>query len=217
MNLQNIYNLLISKAQSRKITEGYTELHHIIPLSLGGKDVANNLVTLTAKEHFVAHHLLYKIHKNREMTKAFMLMCSVKRGGVKFKITARSFQQMKEDTSQRQREFMLGKTSPAKGKKWTEESKAKLSASMKGHTRGRGNPSSFKGKHHSEESKHKISIRLKGNSNHLNMPHSEETKRMMSANRKGKTKVPWTEERKAARAELMKEIHRKRKEEKSPD
>ena len=66
MNYQRIYDSLISNAQSRKETSGYTEIHHIHPKSLGGTDDEDNLVTLTAKEHYVAHHLLYLIYKDTE-------------------------------------------------------------------------------------------------------------------------------------------------------
>jgi hypothetical protein len=41
---------------------GYTERHHIQPKCLGGTDDHKNLVRLTAREHFVVHHLLTKIH-----------------------------------------------------------------------------------------------------------------------------------------------------------
>ena len=65
MNYQKHYNLLIEKAQNRTIlpTE-YKENHHIIPRCLGGSDDKTNLVALMADEHFIAHLLLAKIHKN---------------------------------------------------------------------------------------------------------------------------------------------------------
>lgn len=37
---------------------GYVERHHILPLSLGGRDTTENLVKLTAREHFVSHRML---------------------------------------------------------------------------------------------------------------------------------------------------------------
>jgi len=54
------YNSLISKAKDRTIT-GYTEKHHIVPSSLGGTNDNDNIVKLTAKEHFVCHLLLTKM------------------------------------------------------------------------------------------------------------------------------------------------------------
>jgi len=62
MNYQTIYDNLIHKAQNRQLV-GYTERHHIIPKSLGGSNKKDNLVHLTAREHYVAHRLLVKIYK----------------------------------------------------------------------------------------------------------------------------------------------------------
>jgi len=56
----NWYNLIINKAKNRTLT-GYTEKHHIIPSSLGGTNNKENLVSLTAREHFVCHLLLTKM------------------------------------------------------------------------------------------------------------------------------------------------------------
>lgn len=71
MYLQNKYTRwyysIINRAQSRNTT-GYTERHHIIPRSLGGKDDLSNLVNLTGREHFICHWLLTKmvVGKDRE-------------------------------------------------------------------------------------------------------------------------------------------------------
>lgn len=54
------YYSIINKAKNR-ITVGYTETHHIIPSSLGGSNNKENLVILTAKEHFVCHLLLTRM------------------------------------------------------------------------------------------------------------------------------------------------------------
>lgn len=48
------------------------------------------------------------------------------------------------------------------------------------------NARGFLGKHHTEESKHKMSESLKGNKAHLGHKHSEEAKRKMSLAKKGK-------------------------------
>lgn len=42
------------------IHDSYHEYHHIIPKCLGGSNSNDNLVSLTAKEHFIAHNLLLK-------------------------------------------------------------------------------------------------------------------------------------------------------------
>jgi hypothetical protein len=62
MNYARVYQQLIEFAQLRKHVVGYSELHHIKPRSLGGTNDASNLVELTAREHFIAHMLLAKVH-----------------------------------------------------------------------------------------------------------------------------------------------------------
>jgi hypothetical protein len=81
MNYQRIYNNLISYRQSNPAT-GYTEKHHIVMKSMGGSNEASNLVVLTGREHWIAHLLLYKIHKNSQTVCAchMMAMRSEERG-----------------------------------------------------------------------------------------------------------------------------------------
>jgi hypothetical protein len=217
MKYRHIYAALIARAQARVLNDCYTENHHILPTSMGGSEDVDNLVKLTAKEHFVAHHLLWKIHRNREMTKAFMLMCSVRRNGIKYRVYAKDYQLLKEDARKVQSEFMIGRQGNNLGKTLPQEWRDNISKGQKGHHRGKGKSSSFKGKNHSDEAKKLISEKQKGNKNHLGIPHSEETKKQMSIDRLGKKKIPWTEERKAARSLMMQELHQKRRQEKSPD
>jgi len=62
--LQNKYTSwyfsIIAKAKERT-SEGYTEKHHIVPRTLGGKNDKSNIVVLTAREHFICHLLLTKM------------------------------------------------------------------------------------------------------------------------------------------------------------
>ena len=61
MNYEKIYNQIVNRAKNR-ILECYTEKHHIIPRCMGGSDDKENLVSLTAREHFLCHHLLVRIY-----------------------------------------------------------------------------------------------------------------------------------------------------------
>lgn len=61
MNYTTHYTFLIERAKGRTI-HGYKETHHIIPKCLGGTNDTANLVDLTAREHYIAHILLAKIH-----------------------------------------------------------------------------------------------------------------------------------------------------------
>jgi hypothetical protein len=56
------YNSLIERARNRLLTDCYVERHHVVPKCIGGTDDASNLVQLTAREHYVAHQLLVKMH-----------------------------------------------------------------------------------------------------------------------------------------------------------
>jgi hypothetical protein len=63
MNYLKVYCNLIRKAENRTPPEGYTEKHHIFPVSIYGKN--NRVVVLTAREHYIAHALLEKIFIER--------------------------------------------------------------------------------------------------------------------------------------------------------
>ena len=77
------YQSLIENARDRILpSDTYKESHHIIPRSLGGSDDRNNLVDLTAREHYIAHLLLAKMHggeQKRKMLAAVLLMGAIKR------------------------------------------------------------------------------------------------------------------------------------------
>jgi len=75
MDYQSHYNRLIGRARMRSLS-GYGEKHHILPRCMGGDDSDGNLVTLTAREHFIAHLLLVKIYGNDfRLIKAAAMMC----------------------------------------------------------------------------------------------------------------------------------------------
>lgn len=65
MKYTKIYEQLINRANSenRMKNQGtYYENHHITPKCIGGNDDSDNLVLLTAREHFLAHWILTRIH-----------------------------------------------------------------------------------------------------------------------------------------------------------
>lgn len=93
MNYQKIYDNLIQKAKSenrKKLNREdkdfiYYELHHIIPKCLGGNNSKENLVLLTAREHFIAHKLLVEIYPkdNYGLILGYLMMGTIKRGSLK--------------------------------------------------------------------------------------------------------------------------------------
>jgi hypothetical protein len=82
MNYSRIYEQIILKSKSEARAKGgaiYYENHHIIPKCLGGNNSKDNLVLLTAREHFISHHLLVKMYpSNRKLIHAFWYMCNIK-------------------------------------------------------------------------------------------------------------------------------------------
>ena len=78
MNYKKIYYNVIDKARLRHISASeYYESHHIIPRCLDGKDNIENLVNLTAREHFIAHLCLVKMYPgdHRLVKAAVMMSC----------------------------------------------------------------------------------------------------------------------------------------------
>jgi hypothetical protein len=73
MNYQKVYEQLVSRAKTRDKLNCYIERHHIIPRSLGGSDDEENLVEFTAREHFIAHLLLAKIHGGKMIHAAYLM------------------------------------------------------------------------------------------------------------------------------------------------
>jgi hypothetical protein len=77
MNYKNIYYKIIEKAKTEnengKRSLGYFEKHHIQPKSLGGTNDKENLVKLTAREHFICHWLLVKMYDKGTIERNKML------------------------------------------------------------------------------------------------------------------------------------------------
>jgi hypothetical protein len=103
MFLQNKYTLwyfnIIQFAKKRNIINVYFEKHHIVPKSLGGDNSSNNIVKLTAKEHYIVHHLLTKMTKGDsklKMVNAFWYMTNIKPN----KLTPKQYQIIKSLASE---------------------------------------------------------------------------------------------------------------------
>lgn len=103
MYLQNKYTTwyynIIDNAKQRTLN-GYTERHHIIPRSLGGTDLKHNIVSLTAKEHFICHLLLTKMVNGSQQEKviyaAWMMANQENRQQIRYKINSRIYQILRQ-------------------------------------------------------------------------------------------------------------------------
>jgi len=130
------YNNIIAKGLEPRA--GYTERHHILPKSLGGSDEPSNLVELTAREHFICHWLLTKIYNEGEdhwkMLNALRMMRAENSKHKRYdtKITARVYENLKEEYSALQSVKHTGKGNGFFGKNHTAEAKKRISAANKG-------------------------------------------------------------------------------------
>jgi hypothetical protein len=157
MNYSKIYNSIIEKAKIRQ-NDCYVEKHHIIPKCLGGSNEKENLVELTAREHFICHWLLAKQHNTKQLWNAFSMMCIGAKKHHRY-ISSRTFEILRKARSL----ASIGANNPMYGK-----------------------PSACKS--HSEETKEKIRMSKLGKKRtpFKRSPATEETKRKISESKKGK-------------------------------
>lgn len=119
MDYKKLYSAVIENGAER---QGYTESHHIIPKCRGGTDESNNLVSLTAREHYIAHWILTKIYPNdSKLFHAFSMMSVVSHGQERF-YTSRQFARCAEARAK-----AMSITNPSK----TKEGRERLSRLMK--------------------------------------------------------------------------------------
>lgn len=117
MNYIKHYIRLIRNAQLRESIDGYRERHHVFPKSMFGEN--SYIVELTAKEHYIAHKLLWKSCRQRYGTthlrtkKALhaVLMMNVSSTGQRF--TSKTYDYIRKEFSisitGRKRPYLRGK------------------------------------------------------------------------------------------------------------
>jgi len=183
------YNQIVERARFR-IIDDYTETHHIQPRSLGGSDDKDNLVELTAREHFICHWLLTKMTTGEDRAKMIYALNGMKRSN-KFaqryetKITARVYENLKK-------EFSVVHSATMKGRKpWN------VGVPITDEQRERNRKSAL-GKRHSDAAKEKIRIASTGRIK------TNETKDKIREALKGKPKGPMSEEEKLKRSIALK-------------
>lgn len=79
MNYLNIYKQLIQKRLNQPATTQYVQKHHIVPRSIDPSKTydKNNIVVLSAREHYIAHALLVKITNNsKDKSKYYKMLCA---------------------------------------------------------------------------------------------------------------------------------------------
>ena len=188
----NYYYSLINKSRNRLLEE-YSEKHHIIPKSIGGNDSVENLVSLTAREHFIAHLLLTKITFGENKSKMInAVFCMINMNQTK--VNSRSYEKLKIEYSKHMRE-----NNPV----FLEQTRKKIGNTLKEYYRNNKVP--FQGKKHTEESKKLISEKRKG------MKFTKEHKLKLSLAHKGKKGFKHSDETKRILSEKSKNVNLGRK------
>lgn len=163
------YETLTSKSS----TDGYVEKHHIVPKSI----LPNNiLVSLTARQHYIAHLLLIKCVNPKYRKKMLYAITAMKmRTSKNTKFNSRLFEKLKIEAN-------IHRSIALKGRTHSDEAKAKIKAKRALQTI-------------TEETRAKMSIAHKGRKNspdaiervrqsHIGSKRSEETKQKLRESRK---------------------------------
>ena len=221
------YYAIVINAQAR-ISDGYTENHHIVPKCLGGSDLQENLVKLTAREHFVCHWLLTRMTtgeaRHKMLTAVFRMMIQKNNKQARITPFSRTYEKLRSEWATEHSRWLTGRyagaNNPNFGNTMSEKNKKIISEKNKGRLLG---PLT-------ENHKQKISNALKGvpktysdkikeswdrthdqrvGENHpmYGKTHSADTKEKM----KNAAAKRWTPETRTAFSEKKKELNRLKK------
>ena len=200
MNYQRIHDAIIERARNRKL-EDYKERHHIIPRCMGGTNTPDNLVDLTAREHFIIHKLLCEIYTTETKLHyaLWRMMNSQSKKHIRnYNISSREYNIRKEIHKEYIKQLGLSN----KGKKHSLETILKRTTSLRGKKHSaktiekyKKRPQSIKGvskpdpwnigKKHSIETKEKMSLAQKGKklSEETKLKISESVKKYRNSNK----------------------------------
>lgn len=117
-----MYDSLIQKRKNTPPPPGYIEEHHILPRSLGGGDSKDNLVKLTAREHFICHLLLTKLYPKGtlewyKVVRAFLMMCVSSLNQQRY-FNSKLYTVLKQHTSAVMSIFQAGTRNSQYGSRW---------------------------------------------------------------------------------------------------
>ena len=213
----------ITNRRKHDHVDGYTERHHIIPKSLGGADIGDNIVALSAREHFICHWLLTKMVTESDakwkMMNALRMMRAENPSQERYStgITARVYQRLKEEHAVMQSERMMGENNPFYNKTHTDEAKQRISEANTGDKNGAKTPAARKkisdakrGKKRepfSQEWLDNLTATRQGELNGMfNKHHSEETRKRLSDLAKARSYSDETNEKRRQASGGRKEI-----------
>lgn len=163
MKSQLQYNRYLKFIDSLKgqTVNGYCEVHHIVPKSLGGTDDKDNLIKLTARQHYVAHWILARA-LGGSAARAFFMMSNFGRYG---KVNSKTYDIARAEYSKLASEQMQGRTMPPVSDATREKQRqAKLGRKLSPEHIEKVRQAST-GRVVSEETKRKVSEAKKGKGN----------------------------------------------------
>ncbi len=145
MNYEIIYSNLITSRLNKEIDpDEYYEKNHIWPKSLDGGNNKDNIIHLTAREHFIAHKLLTKITEGEDRKKMFYALWYITNVNGKY-IKSREYEKIRKEISKNISNFMKNRvisdetrekqSRSRKGRITSEETKLKLRESGKNRKR----------------------------------------------------------------------------------
>lgn len=181
------YTSIVISSLDRNIYGTYTEKHHILPKSLGGDNNKENIVSLTAREHFICHKLLYRVMlskvNRKKMLFAFHMMSKCNNQNQKRTINSREYNKIRSELSL----MSSGENNHFYGKTHNEESRKKIGEKSKGRipgkiTRQKMSMSRLGKKKDPDVVRRQVETRIANGNNR----HSEETKKKMSEARLGR-------------------------------
>lgn len=196
MDYKKVYDQIIQRAQKdsrAKSKNQYYENHHITPRCMEGGDDNLNLALLTAREHYLAHWLLCRMHPQHiGLAYAFWRLSNHL-----VKPTARSYEEAKERFVAVHRTRVISLETRAKISKSkkgcvgfaSNEHIVKLIKSGEATRYKKGQEGPRKGAILSKETITKRTLSRSGYKT------TEETKHKISEATKGKKKGPWSDER----------------------
>ena len=127
MNYFKIYENLILDAKFKPKHDDYKETHHIVPKCMGGDDSKENLIKLTARQHYLAHWLLYKMYRTPSLVHAWHTMSRIGKGQDKRKLNSHLFEYCKRERNKVLSSKYTGTGNNFYGKTHSKETKQKLS------------------------------------------------------------------------------------------
>lgn len=188
------YEQLVNKAKNRTLPEDvYTEKHHVIPYCMTKDNSLENLVEFTAREHYVAHLLLWRMDMapkwHNKMTMALHVMVNGSGTGKQkverssYVINSRLFEKYRQEWRNHLSESRRGENNHFYGKTHTEETKALLVL-------------------RNAQNKHIRSEKAKGENNGMyGKTHTDDVKQQISE----KCKEVWTDDLKQQQSERVKQ------------